>query len=407
MKKKNTLKIKNFWRKNEKLILMIVGSFLLGTMIAGLNYLNHQDTQLKYQSDVSEDIPFDQPAEFEFVIEEPELASGTSIILEMRGAEEDSAVDVFLNGQEVSSFSGERRLIQVDSSILNTENTVRIEKSEQLDDDPRLERAEVTSTTNFEDLMFVILNFGSMMLIAAPIMWVKYSQFQRRKEMEEKFPEFLRDILEGTRAGMSLPQAIQNSETGSYGALDEKVDKLSAQLDWGIPFKDALQNFSTETRSKVIQQSVDTIIQAYSSGGDIEDVLESVGDNIRTIKELKEQRESQLYSEMITGYIVFFIFIGILIALTNFLLPNLADAQSQLTGGGGAAGFNPLGGAGGGTSLEENISLYESWFSRLVYIQALFSGLIIGKLSEGELKAGLKHTAILFAVGYLAVTFFL
>ena len=34
--------------------------------------------------------------------------------------------------------------------------------------------------------------------------------------MEKKFPEFLRDVVEGTRAGMSLPQAIQNTESGNY-----------------------------------------------------------------------------------------------------------------------------------------------------------------------------------------------
>ncbi|PSH01971.1 MAG: hypothetical protein BRC27_00215, partial [Nanohaloarchaea archaeon SW_10_44_10] len=239
-------------------------------------------------------------------------------------------------------------------------------------------------------------------LMAAPIMYIKYEQYTARKKMQEKFPEFLRDVVEGTRAGMSLPQAIKNTETGSYGPLDEKIEKMNAQLDWGIPFEKVLRNFGEETGSPVIRRSVDTIIQAYSSGGNIQDVLESVGDNIRTIKKLKEKRESQLYGEMITGYVVFFIFIGILVALTEFLLPNLASAQQSLGGGGN---FQVIG--GGGANLQENISLYNDWFARLVYIQAFFSGLIIGKLSEGELKAGFKHMSILFAAGYLAVTFFL
>jgi len=258
-----------------------------------------------------------------------------------------------------------------------------------------------TASSNFQQLVFVILNFASLLLIFSPLGYVKYQSYIERKKIEEEFPEFLRDIVQGTRAGMSLPQAIENTETGSYGALDEYIEKMSAQLEWGIPFDEVLENFGSEIDSPLIKRSVDTIIQAYSSGGNIQDVLESVGENIRSIKQLREERQSQLYGEMITGYIVYFIFIGILIALTTFLLPNLANASESLGGG-----LSILGNSGGG-SLQENISLYEDWFSRLVFIQALFSGIIIGKLSEGELKAGIKHSAILFAVGYLAVTFFL
>jgi flagellar protein FlaJ len=285
---------------------------------------------------------------------------------------------------------------------LEEENTVTIRRTQTGFNQQSLDDARVTATTNFQQLMFVVLNLSSLLLVVAPILYVKYTQYKAQKAMEQKFPEFLRDVVEGTRAGMSLPQSIQNTETGSYGPLDERIEKMNAQLDWGIPFGQVLRTFGEETGSDVILRSVDTIIQAYQSGGNIQDVLESVGDNIRTLRQLKEERESQLYGEMITGYVVFFIFIGILVALTGYLLPSLASAQSSL---GSSGGFSAFG--GGSANLQENITLYESWFQRLVFIQAIFSGLIIGKLSEGELKAGFKHMGILFAIGYLAVTFFL
>lgn len=401
--KKYKLKLKNFWRKNEKLILMIIGAFILGLVTASLNYVHYQNVQNKFTLEEPQNISNRENAEFKFNLNQPSLASGTSMRLEFKNVDSNTPITIKLNGQKQGQVSSNVGLVEISTDSLQSENTVLVERSDRgFQENQKLVEAKVTSTTNFEELMFVILNFGSLLLMGAPIMYVKYNEFQRRKAMENKFPEFLRDIVEGTRAGMSLPQAIQSAETGSYGPLDEKIDKLSAQLDWGIPFEDALKNFSNDTGSQLIQRSVDTIIQAYSSGGDIQDVLDSVGDNIRTIKELKEERESQLYGEMVTGYIVFFIFIGILIALTNFLLPNLAEAQSQLGGGGQ---FSVLGNSG--SSLQENINLYETWFKRLVYIQALFSGLIIGKLAEGELKAGFKHMAVLFAVGYLAITFFL
>jgi flagellar protein FlaJ len=206
---------------------------------------------------------------------------------------------------------------------------------------------------------------------------------------------------------MSLPQAVQNIGSSGYGAMEPEIEKMNARLDWGIPFDKVMTQFADDSRSPMIRRSVDTIIQVFESGGNIEDVLDSVVDNIRSIQELQEERESQLYSELVTGYIVYFIFIGILIGLTTYLLPSLSQASSSLGGASsGVGGFSGgLLSASGG--LERNIQIYRGWFKNLAYIQAVFSGLIIGKLTEGNLRAGLKHVAVLFGFGYLAVTFFI
>lgn len=396
------LKAKKFWRNNEQLILMVAAAFIVGVTTASINYVTYQNNLNKFQLEGSQSITNDQMAEFSFQIEQPALTTSPTISLTLSGVDTGVALRASLNGEDIQELSSNTATLQPSGDLLEEDNTVTIRRTQTGFNQQSLVDASVTATTNFQQLMFVVLNLASLLLIVAPILYVKYTKYKARKAMEEKFPEFLRDVVEGTRAGMSLPQAIQNTETGSYGPLDKKIEKMNAQLDWGIPFGQVLRNFGEETGSDVILRSVDTIIQAYQSGGNIQDVLESVGDNIRTLRQLKEERESQLYGEMITGYVVFFIFIGILVALTSYLLPSLASAQASL---GSTGGFSAFGGGAG--NLQQNITLYESWFQRLVFIQAIFSGLIIGKLSEGELKAGFKHMGILFAIGYLAVTFFL
>lgn len=397
------LRLKNYWRDNERLILMIIGAFLTGLLIMGVNYFSYQSATLKYQLDEPQTISNQESAQIEFELEQPSLARGTSLNIRIENAEGGPPINVVLNGQQLSTVDSETSIINIQSQTLEEENIVTFERAQLGFQDQRLVSATVTSNTNFQQVMYVLLNLFSILLMAAPVLYLRYNAYLKKKKMEKKFPEFLRDVVEGTRAGMSLPQAIQNTESGNYGPLDEKIKKMDAQLDWGIPFDQVLRNFGKETDSALIKRSAETIVQAYESGGDIQDVLESVGDNIRTIKQLKEERESQLYGEMVTGYIVYFIFIGILIALTNYLLPNLASAQESL---GGSGSFSVIGG-GGGASLQENIDTYNTWFQRLVFIQAIFSGLIVGKLSEGELRAGFKHVAILFAVGYMATTFLL
>lgn len=398
-----SLKLKNFWREQRDLMVMIAGAAIIGVTIAGLNTLNHQNSVQKYNLDGERTISGDNTTNLTFTLENPELASETTLRLEFSGSmDSTNPMVVTINGQQVTTAT-ESKTVSLSSDVLEENNTIVLKRQQFAFDSVTLTGANVTSLTRMQQLAFVALNFFGLMLTFTPLGYVKYRQYQKRQKMEEEFPEFLREIVEGTRAGMSLPQAIQNTDPESYEALKEHIEKMDNQMEWGVPFDQVLSQFGEKTGSDVVRRSVDTIIQAYDSGGNIQDVLESVGDNIRSVKKLKEERQSQLYGEMMTGYIVYFIFIGILIALTNYLLPNLAQASGSF--GGTVSLFG--GGGGSGGSLRENISLYKNWFGTLVYLQSVFSGLIIGKLAEGELRAGLKHTAVLFAIGYLSVTFFL
>ncbi|MFB6147287.1 MAG: type II secretion system F family protein, partial [Candidatus Nanohaloarchaea archaeon] len=375
------LKLENFWRKNQRLITLIAGAAVLGLLIAGINVWHYENTKKKFRLEEPREIGNQQDAVFYFQVQRPGTTSEATLNLRIKNLQEDSGVTVALNGRDISEVQSTESLVKLPVDALKHNNTVRIYQEGISFESQTVMKATVTSYTQLQQIIFVLLNLTSIILIFSPLGYVKYQSFQERKKVEEEFPSFLRDVVQGTRAGMSLPQAIKNTQSGSYGPLDHHIQKMSAQIEWGIPFDEVLENFADSVESPLVRRSVDTIIQAYSSGGNIQDVLESVGDNIRQIKQLQEERSSQLYSEMITGYIVYFIFIGILIALTSFLLPNLATASQSLGGS-----LSVLGGGGG--SLQENITLYNKWFQRLVFIQALFSGLIIGKLSEGELKAG-------------------
>ncbi|MDY6769919.1 MAG: hypothetical protein SVU88_03015, partial [Candidatus Nanohaloarchaea archaeon] len=104
---------------------------------------------------------------------------------------------------------------------------------------------------------------------------------------------------------------------------------------------------------------------------------------------------SQIYGEMITGYIIYFVFLGVLVVLIRFLLPSLTFSGS----------IGPL--QSSGLSAEELITTYRSVFRFLVIVQSIFSGMVIGRLSEGELKAGAKHVAILLGIGYTVAAVFM
>jgi len=219
------------------------------------------------------------------------------------------------------------------------------------------------------------------------------NESKRQIELEEKFLEFMRSISDGVKAGIPIPKAIMELSDSDFGSLTPYVRKLINQIEWGIPLRDAMVRFAKETNNAVVKRSVSIIIEAEQGGGNISGVLTSVTNSILQIKKIKNERRSNIFSQIIQGYVVFFIFIGIMIVLQVYLLPQLGDI-----GGTSLTGLQVNAAEGAGVSEGINFNII---FTGLIIIQGLFSGLVVGKFSEGSLLSGLKHSLIMVLVGYL------
>jgi flagellar protein FlaJ len=211
--------------------------------------------------------------------------------------------------------------------------------------------------------------------------------------------EFVRALVGSVKSGISVPQAVIHASRKDYGALTPYTTKLANQLEWGIPIHEALITFANDTKNSVIKRSVAIVIEAEQSGGDMEDVLESVTNSVVQVKKIKAERKSSTYSQIVQGYIVFFVFIGIMLLLQVKLFPMLGNISGSLSEGMSASG---LGGGVFGQSGED-VNL-DNLFFALIMIQALFAGIMVGKFSEGTVKQGLLHSLILMTVSALIVT---
>lgn len=226
---------------------------------------------------------------------------------------------------------------------------------------------------------------------------------EREKNIDQMFLEFSRDLVEGVRSGTPISKSIMNVRTKDYGSLSPYVSKLANQIALGIPVKEALEIFAKDIGSPVISRAVGLIREAEIAGGKIESILESVSFSISQIEKLKKERKAAIYSLTVQGYIIFFIFIAIMLVMEFKILP----ITSQLGGGEMAEMGNIAGGIGGSSGLKV-VSVNPETFARpflfLLITQGFFAGLIIGKISEGTVKAGLKHSFILVAVSWLIST---
>lgn len=234
----------------------------------------------------------------------------------------------------------------------------------------------------------------SLTAITAQFWLDLFNEYKKQKEIELKFLEFVRHLVETVKSGIPIPQAILIISDKDYGALTPYIRKLANQIMWGIPIHKALLSFAKDTGNKVIRRAISIVIEAESSGGEIEDVLISVTNSVVQVKDLRDEQKNQTYSQIMQGYIVFFAFIGIMLLMQIKLFPQIVGMSGSMLGGLTSAT----------TTTPTNELNLDSIFISLILIQGFFSGLVIGKFSEGELRYGIKHSLILIVTGLLIIT---
>ena len=51
---------------------------------------------------------------------------------------------------------------------------------------------------------------------------------ERFRKIDEAFPDFVRDLAESRRAGMTFTKAIMYSSKGNYGLLTPEIQKIAS-----------------------------------------------------------------------------------------------------------------------------------------------------------------------------------
>ena len=183
----------------------------------------------------------------------------------------------------------------------------------------------------------------------------------------------------------------------NYGALAPHIKKLANQISLGIPLNTALQVFSKDARNRSISRSLTLIGQAERAGGDIGEILEAVADAVSMTDKLKKERKSIISSLVSQGYVIFLVFIIIILVLQFQIIPMVSGIGDI----GGSLGFGGGGGIGNPAQSQGEIA---NAFLYLILVQGFFTGLTIGKLSEGSFKAGVKHSFALMFFSFLIST---
>jgi len=219
----------------------------------------------------------------------------------------------------------------------------------------------------------------------------EFLRLRRVRKIDDRFPDFVRDIAESRRAGMTFVKSILNASKGNYGVLTSEIQKIARQISWGSSIDAALSAFAKRVNTKLIRRTVSLIIEASRSGGNVADVLDAASKDAREIKFIESERRANMLSYVAVIYVSMFVFLVIIIVVSKTLIPNMIS--EGVSGNVGTALSTSV-------VTQAEVTMLFFWAG---IVQSGFMGLVAGIFEEGNAIAGIKHSFIMIIINWVVL----
>ena len=224
------------------------------------------------------------------------------------------------------------------------------------------------------------------LMIAASLPALRSSQYSRQKSaLEKALPEFIRDVAEGRKTGLSPEVAIERLGGRHYGVLSRHVKKMGAQLSWGVSLSKVVSTFTGSVASWITKAIGVLLIEVVDVGGGTIRSFSDMADFTRDINQMESERRAALKPFIFITYIA-----GIMVIITTFILVYLLTAGSSLATGSISVIPTP---APGTIDLLLTTAVFDTFVI----------GIVAGKMGESGLSDGFKHSIALVIASLLAV----
>jgi len=212
-----------------------------------------------------------------------------------------------------------------------------------------------------------------------------------KDKIEKMTPEFLRDLATASKTGMPLQTALEHASSRQYGPLTTEIKMLVSQMSWGMNFSQALQEFSKRIDLPAINKATTLVLEAGHYGGNLSEIFETTAKYLENFNAWTAKRKMQTMPYVAIFYFSLFIYLFIIIMLSNMMLTPLSELSAE--------GI-PLLSTGLSSTEARRVFLHTG------LIESVFGGIIAGKINEGTFAAGLKHATVLAIISGLAFYFF-
>ena len=224
----------------------------------------------------------------------------------------------------------------------------------------------------------------SLIALASAPAVVAWGSSRERRALERSLPEFIRDVAEGRKTGLSPEIAIERLGDRHYGSLSKHVKKMGAQLSWGVELSKVVSTFTSAVASWITRAIGVLLIEVVDVGGGTIRSFSDMAEFTRSINEMEGERRAALRPFVYITYVA-----GIMVIITTFIMVYLLTAPA-------------LSGIGTSSVPTVDPTTIDMLLTTAVF-DAFVIGIVAGKMGESGIPDGFKHGIFLVIASLVAI----
>ena len=221
----------------------------------------------------------------------------------------------------------------------------------------------------------------ALFVTTAPAAIVHNKLSKKKASTEKGVSNFLRDLTEVRKTGLSPEKCIESLSNRDYGGFSKELRKISAEISWGSPVRKVIMDFVKRTRSWMTQIVMFLLVETIDVGGGTIAMIESLARFNRLTQDVEKEKKMSVRPYIMMPYFAAIMLVATTVMIITFTGQTLGVAE---------------------TTSNDNLSSLIVTFTTASIFHSYLIGLVAGKISEESISAGFKHAALLVIMAVAA-----
>ncbi|BAA81218.2 hypothetical protein APE_2206.1 [Aeropyrum pernix K1] len=201
---------------------------------------------------------------------------------------------------------------------------------------------------------------------------------------------FLRDIAETRKTGLSPEQSIISLSARDYGPLTKVVRRIATSLQLGMSLEDSVRRSVRRIKDWASLSALRFLVDSISVGGGSPEVLDALARYTYGLVSIQDEFRKRTRIYIIMPYLG-----AIIVAASTLVMLGYTIKTLQVVNPGGETSV---------VAVPENIGVVGLILAIGVMLNSWMMGLMAGKIREGTIGAGFIHSIILIVITLAIVT---
>jgi len=235
---------------------------------------------------------------------------------------------------------------------------------------------------------YMILGLSLLIAFSVPSL-IEYLNYRESQLIDREVVTVLMEITDGIKSGLTLQEALERSSKAVNTPLRQALKQIVAKIYLGVNPYEALDIVYGKLKTQLSKRFVRILKQSLISGGNITDSLSIAADLYKEINLFEYEKKTEIRPFISVIYLSFIIYLFIAYVTVAQFIKAISGFTKVTMFSLGV--INPM--------------FYNALFFYVGLIQAIFGGIMAGKLSTGSIKTGFIHTVIMIII--LLVSYYL